>query len=134
MTEETAPVRVYRAPRQDKPWGHEVIFAAEDGKYAGKVIHVNAGHSLSLQYHNEKEETISILTGVAAVEYGDHPELLISRDFEAGDTIHLPPGTVHRITARTDVVFVECSTAGEGWRSDVVRLSDAYGRQGTSVP
>ncbi len=61
---------VYRAARQDKPWGHELIFAAVEGKYVGKIIHVEAGHSLSLQYHREKEETISMLTGEAVVLHG----------------------------------------------------------------
>ncbi len=125
---------VYRAQEQAKPWGHEVIFAAIEGKYVGKVIHVNAGHSLSTQYHLEKEETISVLKGEALVEYGTDPDGLTSARFVPGDTIHLPPGVVHRIEAVTDVVFAECSTAHAGWRHDVVRLNDAYGRVGTQEP
>ena len=130
----SATPRTYRAPRVDKPWGHEVIFAAEDGKYVGKVITVRAGHSLSLQYHQAKEETISLLSGTALVEYGTDANLLVSETFGPGDTIHVPVGTVHRITAVEDVTFVECSTAALGWREDVVRLEDAYGRQGTCAP
>jgi mannose-6-phosphate isomerase len=125
---------VYQAPRQDKPWGHEVIFAAHDGKYVGKVIHIVAGHSLSLQYHNQKEETISVLSGAAMVEHGPAADDLTSQHFGPGDTIHLPPGTVHRITAITDLTFAEASTAAPGWREDVVRLEDKYGRTGTSAP
>jgi mannose-6-phosphate isomerase len=126
--------RRYRAPRVDEPWGHEVIFAAEDGKYVGKVITVRAGQSLSLQYHRAKEETISLLVGSARVEFGPDPSLMVSEVFGPGNTIHVPVGTVHRITAIDDVTFVECSTADPGWREDVVRLEDAYGRQGTSAP
>lgn len=133
VTDQTKP-RTYRAPRVDKPWGHEVIFAAEEGKYVGKVITVLAGHSLSLQYHHAKEETISLLSGSARVEYGTDASLLVSETFGPGDTIHVPVGTVHRMTAIEDVTFVECSTADPGWREDVVRLEDAYGRQGTSAP
>ena len=96
---------VYRAPRQDKPWGHEVIFAALDGKYAGKIIHVVAGHALSLQYHHQKEETISVLSGAALIEHGPSADALGSQHFGPGDTIHLPPGTLHRITAITDLTF-----------------------------
>jgi mannose-6-phosphate isomerase-like protein (cupin superfamily) len=125
---------VYQAPRQDKPWGHEVIFAARDGKYVGKVIHVVAGHSLSLQYHNEKEETISVLSGAATVEHGPSADQLTSQQFGPGDTIHLLPGTLHRITAITDLTFAEASTAAPGWREDVVRLEDKYGRTGTTAP
>ncbi|MBO0826002.1 MAG: cupin domain-containing protein [Actinobacteria bacterium] len=125
---------VYRAPRQDKPWGHEVIFAGVDGKYVGKIIHVVAGHELSLQYHREKEETISVLSGAALVEHGPTADALTSQHFGPGDTIHLPPGTVHRIAAITDLTFAEASTAQPGWREDVVRLEDKYGRSGTTAP
>jgi mannose-6-phosphate isomerase len=125
---------IYQARRQDKPWGHEDIFVVIDGKYAGKVIHVTAGDSLSLQYHREKDETISVLTGEALIEYGAAADQLTSRQFGPGDTIHLPPGVLHRITAITDVAFAEVSTAAPGWREDVVRLEDKYGRAGTSAP
>jgi mannose-6-phosphate isomerase len=126
--------KVYKAPRQDKPWGHEVIYAVNDGKYAGKIIHVVAGHALSLQYHHQKEETISVLSGAALIEYGPTADELSSQHFGPGDTIHLPPGTVHRIAAITDLTFAEASTAAPGWREDVVRLEDNYGRTGTSAP
>jgi mannose-6-phosphate isomerase-like protein (cupin superfamily) len=130
-----APVaEVYRAPQQDKPWGHEVIFAGLDGKYVGKIIHVTAGHALSLQYHRQKEETISVLSGAALIEHGPSAEDLASQHFGPGDTIHLPPGAVHRITAITDLTFAEASTAEPGWREDVVRLEDKYGRTGTTAP
>jgi mannose-6-phosphate isomerase-like protein (cupin superfamily) len=125
---------VYTAPRQDKPWGHEVIFAAGEAGYVGKVISVSAGHSLSLQLHERKVETISILQGEGVVEFGAHADALSRRALVPGDTIHLPAFTVHRMTATTDLVFVEASTADEGWREDVVRLEDKYGRAGTSTP
>lgn len=125
---------IYQAPRQDKPWGHEVIFAGLDGKYVGKIIHVTAGHAISLQYHRQKEETISVLSGAALVEHGPTAEDLASQHFGPGDTIHLPPGAVHRITAITDLTFAEASTAAPGWREDVVRLEDKYGRSGTTAP
>jgi mannose-6-phosphate isomerase len=125
---------VYTAARQDKPWGHEIIFAAVEGKYAGKIIHVTAGHSISLQYHLQKEETISVLSGAALVEHGPAADALTSQHFGPGDTIHLPAGAVHRITAITDLTFAEASTADPGWRDDVVRLEDKYGRTGTSAP
>lgn len=126
--------QIYRAARQEKPWGYELIFAAVSEKYAGKVIHVNAGHSLSLQYHREKEETISVLDGEALIEYGPAADQLTEQPFRPGDTIHLPPGMLHRIRAVSDLTFAEASTAAPGWREDVVRLEDAYGRTGTSAP
>jgi mannose-6-phosphate isomerase-like protein (cupin superfamily) len=128
------PARIYQAARQDKPWGHELIFAAVDGKYAGKVIHVTAGNSLSLQYHREKDETISVLSGQALMEYGPAAGELARQEFGPGDTIWLPAGVLHRVTAVTDLTFAEASTAEPGWREDVVRLEDRYGRAGTSAP
>jgi mannose-6-phosphate isomerase len=125
---------VYQAPRQDKPWGHEMIFAGMDGKYVGKILHVTAGHALSLQYHREKDETQFVLSGAALVEYGPSADALVSQHVGPGDTIHLPAGTLHRITAITDLVFAEASTAEPGWREDVVRLDDKYGRSGTTAP
>ena len=125
---------IYKAQRQQKPWGHEQIFAGEDGKYVGKIIYVNAGGSLSLQYHEHKEETISLISGTAEIHYGQVGGELTKVTFGPGDTIHLPAGVVHRITGVTDIVFAEVSTAPPGWREDVVRLEDAYGRAGTSAP
>jgi mannose-6-phosphate isomerase len=129
-----AQAEVYSAPRQDKPWGHELIFAAVDGLYAGKIIQVRAGHALSLQYHRDKDETISVLAGEALFEYGPDVDELTERRFGPGDTIHLPAGARHRVTAITDLTFAEASTAAPGWREDVVRLEDKYGRTGTSAP
>jgi mannose-6-phosphate isomerase len=125
---------VYRASRQDKPWGHELIFAAVEGKYVGKIIHVAAGHSLSLQFHKQKDETISVISGEALIQHGPSADKLSDGHFHAGDTIHLPPGVLHRITAVSDLDFAEASTAAPGWREDVVRLEDRYGRTGTTAP
>jgi mannose-6-phosphate isomerase-like protein (cupin superfamily) len=129
-----AQATVYRAQEQDKPWGHEQIFATEQGKYIGKVIHVTAGRSLSLQYHEHKEETICVISGQAEIQYGPVDGELTTRRFGPGDTIHLPVRVVHRVTAITDIIFAEASTAPPGWREDVVRLQDVYGRTGTTAP
>ena len=125
---------IVTTPVQDKPWGHEVIFAAGENGYVGKIISVTAGHALSLQYHRAKDETISVVSGEALIEYGPAADRLDQQVLAPGDTIHLPPTVVHRITAVIDLVFVEASTAAPGWRDDVVRLADRYGRAGTNTP
>ena len=122
---------VTSAPRTDKPWGHESLFALVDGKYCGKAIHVTEGHALSLQYHERKEETISVFSGRLRVEVGEHESSLEEFDLEPGESIHLRPGTRHRVTALVDTVMLEASTTE---LSDVVRLEDRYGREGTSGP
>jgi mannose-6-phosphate isomerase len=122
---------VSTAPRTDKPWGHESLFALVDGRYAGKAIHVTQGHALSLQYHERKEETISVFSGRLRVEVGEHESALEEFELEPGESIHLRPGVRHRVTALVDTVMLEASTTELG---DVVRLEDRYGRQGTSAP
>lgn len=118
--------------RVPKPWGHEVIFALVPGKFCGKLLHVARGESLSLQYHERKEEVIAVQTGLIDLELGEHEDALRTLRLRPGDSVHLLPGVRHRITAVSDeVVLLEASTTE---LDDVVRLADRYGRQGTSRP
>jgi mannose-6-phosphate isomerase len=117
--------------RTDKPWGHEALFALVPGRFCGKAIHVTQGHALSLQYHERKEETISVFSGRLRVEVGEHESSLEEFDLEPGESIHLRPGVRHRVTALVDTVMLEASTTE---LDDVVRLEDRYGRAGTSAP
>ncbi len=122
---------VSRVTRQDKPWGHEELFALVDGKFCGKAIHVSAGHALSLQYHEQKEEVISVQSGRLRCEVGLTEDALEVFELEPGESVHLLPGVRHRVTALVDTVMLEASTTQ---LHDVVRLEDRYGRQGTSAP
>ena len=133
-TEHFPYAEIVRTLPVDKPWGNEVIFATGENGYVGKLITVLAGHSLSLQYHDHKDETIRMMTGEALLEHGSSADDLRRRVMYPGHTIHVPALCVHRLTAITDVLLVEVSTAAEGWRDDVVRLSDRYGRTGTTAP
>lgn len=117
--------------RVDKPWGHEELFALVDGKFCGKAIHVTAGHALSLQYHEEKEEVISVQSGRLRCEIGLHEDSLEVFELNPGESIHLRPFTRHRVTAVVDTVMLEASTTQ---LLDVVRLEDRYGREGTNAP
>ena len=117
--------------RVDKPWGHEEVFALVEGRYCGKAIHVTAGHALSLQYHERKDEVIAVQSGRATLEVGESEDALETIELEPGERVHLPAGVRHRITAVTDVVLLEASTTE---LDDVVRLEDRYGREGTSTP
>ena len=109
--------------RVDKPWGHEVHWAKTD-RYVGKIIHVNAGHALSLQYHERKDETILLWSGRILFEIKEG-ESLTQREMTPGDRCHITPGTVHRMTALEDSDIIEVSTPE---LDDVVRLADRYGR------
>jgi mannose-6-phosphate isomerase len=116
--------------RVDKPWGYELIWAHTDA-YVGKVLFVKAGERLSLQYHEQKDESWLVQSGRAKLELGAVGGSLEELEIAAGDAFHYAPGTVHRITAIEDTSILEVSTPH---LDDVVRLEDAYGREGTSAP
>ena len=109
--------------RVDKPWGYELRWATTD-RYVGKVIHVDAGHALSLQYHNVKDETILVWTGRIQFEIEENGKR-VTREMTPGESVHITPGTVHRMTAVEDSDIFEVSTPE---LEDVVRLDDRYGR------
>jgi quercetin dioxygenase-like cupin family protein len=113
-----------------KPWGEERVFA-EGPKYAGKLITIRAGESLSYQFHRVKEETIHVLSGRLGLEVeldGSRAILLLSE----GESFHVLPGTKHRMFTETgDCTLVEVSSPE---LDDVVRLEDRYGREGTTAP
>jgi mannose-6-phosphate isomerase len=116
--------------RVEKPWGYELHWAKTD-RYVGKLIHVNAGHALSLQYHNQKDETIFLWAGRMMFEIAEGHEgtaggPLTTREMKPGEAVHVTPKTVHRMTAITDCDIFEVSTPE---LTDVVRLEDRYGRQ-----
>jgi mannose-6-phosphate isomerase len=120
------------APRRvEKPWGWELIWADTD-LYVGKLLHVRAGQSLSLQFHNEKDESWYVQEGRATVELGDAGQGALNEEvIVPGAAFRFRPGTVHRVTALEDTTILEVSTPH---LDDVVRLEDRYGREGTSQP
>jgi mannose-6-phosphate isomerase len=121
----------FASRRVEKPWGFELIWAeAED--YVGKILLVRAGHSLSLQFHREKDESWYVQSGRAELELGEAGERLLNTEvITAGACFRFRPGTVHRVTALDDTTILEVSTPH---LEDVVRLEDAYGRAGTADP
>lgn len=116
--------------RVNKPWGHEIIWALT-GRYAGKILHVEAGQKLSWQYHERKEETIYLLSGTMDFETEAKGEKRRTLRMNTGDAFHIEPFRKHRMIAVEDCDILEVSTPEI---DDVVRLEDAYGREGTSEP
>jgi mannose-6-phosphate isomerase len=119
-------------PRKvEKPWGYELIWA-ETEHYVGKILFVKAGESLSLQFHREKDESWLVQEGRAKLELGKAGNAVLHEEVIAsGACFRFRPGTVHRVTALEDTTILEVSTPQ---LDDVVRLEDAYGREGTSEP
>ena len=114
-----------------KPWGHETIWAATE-LYVGKILHITAGNKLSVQYHVQKDETVYLLGGelkyYVQLEGSDRP---VDMKLAIGEAFRVTPGTIHYMEAVTDCDVLEASTPH---LDDVVRLQDAYGREGTSAP
>jgi mannose-6-phosphate isomerase-like protein (cupin superfamily) len=122
-------VSVTRVP---KPWGHETIWAHSE-RYVGKILHITAGHELSVQYHNRKDETVYLLSGEITyrVQKDGNDDVLDDVKLKIGESFRITPGTIHQMIAVTDCDVLEVSTPEV---DDIVRLSDKYGREGTTAP
>ena len=114
--------------RVDKPWGFELRFAITE-RYLGKVLHVNKGEALSLQYHERKDETLLVTSGTMDLELEDEDGTMVTHRMSPGNCIRITPHRRHRMVAVEDCEFFEVSSPEI---EDVVRLEDRYGRQGTS--
>jgi mannose-6-phosphate isomerase len=120
-------VKVVKVP---KPWGHETIWARSD-RYVGKILHINAGEELSVQYHDKKDETVHLLTGKVVYRVQSDADRLEDVQLKLGESFRITPGTIHQIVALTDCDILEVSTPE---LDDIVRLTDKYGREGTTAP
>jgi len=110
--------------RIEKPWGYELIWA-DTQSYVGKILHVEAGEVLSLQYHEVKDETLYLLTGRLLLQAGPSSDDLTDYEMVVGQCFRIRAKTVHRIAATVDCDIIEASTAH---LDDLVRLEDRYGR------
>ncbi|MDQ6748551.1 MAG: cupin domain-containing protein [Candidatus Dormibacteraeota bacterium] len=131
MSEGIQPGAVHRLDdvRVDKPWGYELRFAITD-RYLGKIIHVNRGEALSLQYHEVKDETLLVTAGALELELMDASGAMNTHHMTAGNVVRIVPGRHHRMTAVEDCELFEVSSPEI---DDVVRLEDRYGCEGTTA-
>jgi len=118
------------ARRVDKPWGHELIWALTD-RYCGKILVIETGRRLSLQYHEHKDEAIMVLRGRLRLHLDDDQGTMTVRELGPGESAHVVVGRRHRYEAIERVELVEVSTPE---LDDVVRIEDDFGREGTSAP
>lgn len=111
--------------RVEKPWGYELHWVREDAPYIGKVLHINAGTRLSLQVHDQKQESWFIMNGKAAVIWENNKGEMIETELQPGVGYSTKVGQKHRLKGITDADILEVSTpeAGTTWR-----LEDDYTR------
>jgi len=119
------------ARRVEKPWGHELIWAETD-RYVGKIIAIDPGQRLSLQYHERKDESLIVIKGTLRLHLENDDGDLQIHDLGPGQRRRVRVGRRHRFEALEEPVeLVEVSTPE---LDDVVRLEDDYAREGTSEP
>jgi len=111
-----------------KPWGWENRFAITE-RYLGKIIHINRGEMLSLQYHQHKDETLLVTQGVMDLQLEDDGGRMLTHRLTPGMSRRILPGRKHRMIA---VEECECFEVSSPEIDDVVRLEDKYGRAGTT--
>lgn len=108
-----------------KPWGYEIIFTPPDLPYTGKIIHVNEGKRLSLQVHDKKQESWTILNGRGKVIWENKDGELIETELIKGQGYTCKIGQRHRLAGITDCDILEVSTPELG---TTYRLEDDYSR------
>jgi len=115
--------------RTDKPWGYELLWS-HTPHYAGKVIHIEEGKRLSLQYHDYKFESVLVLEGTLLLNLGRDEEATVI-ELQVGESADIPVGQIHRFEAPAwgPVTIIEVSTPH---LDDVVRLEDDFNREGTT--
>jgi quercetin dioxygenase-like cupin family protein len=110
--------------KTEKPWGHELLWA-QCGRYAAKLLHIEAGHRLSLQYHRVKEETLLLVCGRMELELEGQGGAMECHEALPGQVFHIPPGRKHRMAALETCDVLEVSSPE---LEDLVRLHDDFGR------
>lgn len=109
----------------DKPWGREIILSTPDLPYTAKILEIKAGKRLSLQYHDQKLETLCLFSGEANIIWGKDQSNLITEKMIDGQGYTITPGTIHRFQAITNCRLFEASTPEIG---TTYRLEDDANR------
>jgi len=115
------------AQRIQKPWGYEVLLSPSDAPYAAKLIHVYAGKRLSLQLHDTKVETQTLVAGRGVLVLEGPDGELHDVDMQPGVGCHVAVGQRHRLCAApdSDATIFEASTPEVGV---TLRLEDDFAR------
>lgn len=113
-----------KAEKVVKPWGYEIHWAVTP-EYTGKLIHINKGKRLSLQYHDQKKETQLLLSGKVTVWMDNEQGNYVPVDMEIGRGYTIVPHQRHRLEAKEDSDIIEVSTPEKG---TTFRLEDDFAR------
>ena len=109
---------------EERPWGRFERFTLNEASTV-KLVYVQGGKRLSLQYHNHRTEFWKVVKGPVTVQIGKEARILMT-----GNSVTIPERTVHRLIGMEGVpqaVVLETSF-GEFDEADIVRLEDDYAR------
>ena len=116
-------------PHQEKvskPWGYELILAPLEGtEITSKILHLNSGARFSLQYHDEKEEVLTLLNGECLLHLEDATGAMQQVKMEPKKGYLIRPMQKHRCEGITDCDILESSTNETG---NTIRIEDDYSR------
>jgi mannose-6-phosphate isomerase len=110
---------------EKRPWGQFEILL--DSKYCKvKKLTVNPGGRLSYQYHYNRSEVWTIVSGTATITLDDKIKW-----YDYGKTIKIPQGTKHRVENREQepLIFIEVQHGSSFEEEDIVRIEDDYNRK-----
>lgn len=103
-----------------KPWGYEIHFTPDNLPYMGKILHIEAGKRISLQYHDQKQESWYLLKGKVTMILDG-----VEVNMEEGLGYTTNVGQKHRLIGVEDADILEVSTPEIG---NTYRLEDDYKR------
>ncbi|MBU2592897.1 cupin [Patescibacteria group bacterium] len=114
------------AVKIEKPWGFEIILTPENLDRAGKILFVKKGQRLSLQYHDQKEETLCLFSGKALLWLENENSGFDKIQMQLKRGYLISPMEKHRLEAQEDCYIFEISSPEKG---TTFRLEDDYGRR-----
>ena len=116
--------------RIEKPWGYELHWVSENMPYMGKILHIDAGKRLSLQMHDQKQESWFLMSGSAKIIWDDESGDLVETNMEKGQGYTCKINQKHRLVGISDCDIIEVSTPEIG---TTFRLEDDY-KRGNETP
>jgi len=108
-----------------RPWGHyDILLEADDCKV--KQIKVYPGGKLSYQYHFKRNEVWTVVSGTGVFTLDG-----VNTICGPGDTLVIPTLAKHMIEniSHEPLTFIEVQRGSYFGEDDIVRISDAYGRE-----
>lgn len=107
---------------EKRPWGEELWITNEKPSMV-KLLTVNPGETLSLQYHNHRDEYWLVLSGDGSAVIDTQTISL-----NPGDENFIARGIHHRLIGGTTPMKILELCFGDFNQEDIVRLEDKYGR------